>query len=357
MINDNSNLNKTGLTSSVSSTKSFSIANNGNIFDILSNKIYERPIEAIVREVYSNAIDANIAAKSTGGIKVTLPSSGNPVLIIEDNGIGMSDEKITEVYTQYGNSDKGNDNSQIGGFGIGCKTPFAYTDQITVVSWQNGTKNSYIAIRNDNGPELIRTASVECEPNTSGTIVTVPVMEEDIGEFYRAAVKVFLFAKEFPILNDYDAFLNEAKQYISNLETIEDFLKLREKIANSNLISLNENTIGARLLNVDTNNTVLIEIGGVVYTVSSSTVWNNFYNGYVILHAPVGELSVQASREKLNYDKKTTAKLEEIFNETVKKIIFDVKNMVENKSFSTGDRIKKILEFNIDKLSMLENVA
>jgi hypothetical protein len=31
--------------------------------------------------------------------------------------------------------------------------------------------------------------------------------------------------------------------------------------------------------------------------------------------------------------------------------------MVENKSFSTGDRIKKILEFNIDKLSMLENVA
>jgi HSP90 family molecular chaperone len=87
MINDNSNLNKTGLTSSVSSTKSFSIANNGNIFDILSNKIYERPIEAIVREVYSNAIDANIAAKSTGGIKVTLPSSGNPVLIIEDNGI------------------------------------------------------------------------------------------------------------------------------------------------------------------------------------------------------------------------------------------------------------------------------
>lgn len=305
--------------------KSFTIAANSNIFDILSNKLYERPIEAIVREIYSNAIDANIANGSKGKIEVVLPTESNPILKITDHGIGMSDEKVMKVYTEYGNSDKRNDNSQIGGFGIGCKTPFAYTDQFTIESCKDGVRNTYIAIKESNGPSIIKAGSCHCDE--SGTSVMVPVDKYDFNQFVSAAAKVFFWAQEFPEMDDasLETFLNCTK-YDLGIESLDDFLALREKAKT------------ATMLKKVFNKSLVAEIGGVMYGIDNGYFSNNFFDGTMVIHIPVGEVSVQASREKLNYDNATIEKLKEYYNGSVRKVIKEIEDTLTDKSLSFHDR-------------------
>ena len=326
----------------VGQKKSFTIAANNNIFDILSNKMYERPIEAIVREVYSNAIDANIANKSKGKLEVTLPTSANPILKITDHGIGMSDEKIMKVYTEYGNSDKGDDNSQIGGFGIGCKTPFAYTDQFTVESCKDGIKSTYIAIKEDGGPSIIKAGSCPC--NVSGTSVTIPVKENDFVAFVNAAVKVFFWAQEFPAMDEasIEAFLKVVRHTISGAETLETYLACREKAKT------------ATLMGNFFNESLVAEIGGVMYGIDSNYFSNNFWSGTMIIHIPVGEVSVQASREKLNYDNRTTEKLGKYFDEAIGKAIKEIEDLLADKELSFYERHNFLKNVNVDRLNSWE---
>lgn len=316
----------------------FTVAANSNIFDILSNKLYEHPIEAIVREVYSNAIDANIANGSKGKISVVLPTKSNPILKITDHGIGMSDEKIMKVYTEYGNSDKCDDNLQIGGFGVGCKTPFAYTDQFTVESCKDGTKNTYIAIKEDDGPSILKVESCSC--NENGTSVTIPVDTHDCSSFINAAVKVFFWAQEFPEMDDIST-----KAFIESISytTFDNYLKCREKAKLATLIE-----------GMPFNGSLVADIGGVAYSLDSSYFQNKFFDGTLIIHIPVGDVSVQASREKLNYDNKTIEKLTEYYDEAVRKAIEEIEATIADKSLSFYERHIFIKKINIEEFNRWE---
>jgi len=311
----------------VGKSQSFSIAQNMNILDILSNKMYEQPIEAIVREVYSNAIDANIEGKTSGKIDVVLPTKQNPVFRVTDHGIGMTDEKVRKVYCEYGNSTKGDDNSQIGGFGIGCKTPFAYTDQFTVTTSKNGKKNSYVAFKGETGYELVPASSSDCDE--SGTTVEVPVKPEDMEDFITAAVKVFFFAKEFPNMDEIS--LGAFKSWVRRclfLENEDEAMKVYmiERVRMQNGSSY--------FKKLQFGNNLLAEIGGVAYGIDSNVMKNDFFSGTIVIHIPVGEVSVQASREKLNYNKDTIAKLKKYFLESLRKFETEADEVLEDKSLS-----------------------
>ena len=323
------NIEKTNVESNLGKAHSFTIAQNMNILDILSNKMYENPIEAIIREVYSNAIDANIENKSTGKIEVVLPTKENPIFKVTDHGIGMTDAKIQKVYCEYGNSTKDGDNSQIGGFGIGCKTPFAYTDQFNVSSCKNGIRNSYIAYKGDNGYEMVSVSSVKDKDH--GTTVEVPVKEDDFNAFIRAANKVFFFAKEFPTFDEAsqeaftDMLFYTGVSYGRNLE---EYMANREKAKTSSFML---GSIG---------NGLIAEIGGVAYGIDGDYVKNNFFSGTILMHIPVGELSVQASREKLNYNKSTVEKLKKYYKETLEKFEKDISDVLNDNSLTYYERHK-----------------
>ena len=113
----------------------FSIdTSNHFIFDLLRSKIYENPIKAICREVSCNARDANRSVgKGDVPIEITVPSYNNLSLIIKDCGPGISPYLIENIFIKYAASTKRDDNTQTGGFGLGAKTPFAYTDSFTIV--------------------------------------------------------------------------------------------------------------------------------------------------------------------------------------------------------------------------------
>jgi DNA topoisomerase VI subunit B len=107
----------------------FSIGDPSVIIDIIRKKIYSHPIRTMVQEYLSNAKDSCLeAGKDSSCIHVSLPTHLKPEFSIRDYGVGMSDERIREVFVQYGISTKRNSVSQLGYFGIGSKSGWAYTD-------------------------------------------------------------------------------------------------------------------------------------------------------------------------------------------------------------------------------------
>jgi hypothetical protein len=122
-------------------TIDFDISNSAEFFHILSSTLYTDQRLAVIREVVCNAWDAHIASGRTNlPVEVILE---NNQITIRDFGNGIADEDMGHIYGTYGNSTKQNDGKQTGGFGLGCKAPFAYTDHFQVVSHHKGVKTIY----------------------------------------------------------------------------------------------------------------------------------------------------------------------------------------------------------------------
>ena len=140
----------------------------GIIIDSLIN-LYSDPIGSIVREVTSNCYDAHreknlkikhvIPMEKDDDPKWFHPISKKPEIefqeenilvgvgnafLFRDFGIGLSKERVEQIYTLFGNSTKRDNNHQIGGFGIGAKSPFSYTDTFYLISNHNGKTFNYM---------------------------------------------------------------------------------------------------------------------------------------------------------------------------------------------------------------------
>ena len=158
----------------VKNSGSFTATSDPHFFLELSRNLYKNPIRAIIRELLCNAIDANTEAKVDNDVILHLPTSMDSTFSIEDNGVGMSANTIINVYTVYGKSTKSGENDSIGGFGLGSKTPFAYTKQLVVESSKDGIKNTYVFYLNEEGtPSYTLVNSEMCEK--SGTKISFKI--------------------------------------------------------------------------------------------------------------------------------------------------------------------------------------
>ena len=118
---------------SISKPRAFSIANSKEAFSVLSSGLYNNQILAIVRELSCNAYDAHVAAgKKDVPFEIHFPSVFEPFFSIKDNGTGLSDSDVYELYTTYFGTNKSNSNLFIGALGLGSKSPFCYTEGFTV---------------------------------------------------------------------------------------------------------------------------------------------------------------------------------------------------------------------------------
>ena len=130
--------NNTKQKDNISNSSKFSIDSSSfRAFMALSDNLYSQKEFAIVRELISNAIDASIAANTNEPIKITL---NEKLFSIEDFGIGISLDNFINIYSVYMNITKKDDKNSIGGFGIGGKTPFIYTDKFIVETTDPETK-------------------------------------------------------------------------------------------------------------------------------------------------------------------------------------------------------------------------
>lgn len=165
----------------------FAVKSDAAFFDVLSNSLYSMPKLAVIRETITNAVDAHKEAGINEPVAVQYNYRDN-LLIVSDKGQGIPHDKIHEIYCTYGNSTKKN-NDSTGGFGLGCKSPFAVTNSFTVTNSNSGVRKTYILDKKNGIPEIISIKKGE-EDSQSGLTVTIPFTnnKEDLSTQIRAFV-------------------------------------------------------------------------------------------------------------------------------------------------------------------------
>ena len=286
--------------------QNFGMSDSAEFFTVLSDTLYRDKKLAVVREVICNAWDAHIdASKQDVPIEITLTDYD---LTIRDFGKGIAKDKIGPVYCVYGASTKASDGAQTGGFGLGCKAPFAYSNHFTVTSCHNGTRTLWAisrgGIESDGKPSFREMVSTKTEE--TGIAVSVPIeTQNDSREFHQLILKVVK-------LGGINAELNGQR-----LDTY-DYTEARKTgfCVMPQGFSLNESRC-------------YVLYGAVTYPVRDtdpktkrllSELRNFISSGVVMLIAKPHTIGVTPSREALSYSELTNATINKLLEKTLNSV-------------------------------------
>jgi hypothetical protein len=270
-------------------TSSFGLSLNGKAFRTLSDKLYTNKIGSLVREIASNAMDAHIASGSPEKpITIYLPTDFDPHFVVKDTGTGIDPKNIVSVYCTMFESTKENTNSQVGAYGLGSKTPYAYTDSFVVENIYKGKKYLYSMFLDESGiPTTSLMGAYETnEPN--GLSVKVPVERND---FYKFKNEVSTQLRYFDVL-----------PIVANVPDFE-FPKLSEILIDYNGVKVFKN-------NTSRYTGMTIVQGGVGYPVSyhdvsslidssNIQIFGYLYDNGAVLTFDIGEIDIPPTRENI----------------------------------------------------------
>lgn len=124
------------------------------MLEMLSKSFYSNPIGSIVREITSNCFDSHIEAKVDEPVIIKIALDEEEYISFTDFGMGLSPDRIKKVYMKYFTSTKRDTNEQIGGFGLGSKTPLAYSDYFYITTIVDKIKYSYLFSKGATLPTL-----------------------------------------------------------------------------------------------------------------------------------------------------------------------------------------------------------
>lgn len=288
---------------------SFTIERSPKLFKALSKNLYKDDVLAVVREISCNAYDAHVEAKKLNvPFVVNVPGVFSPYFEVKDFGKGLTEleimgdtEKgISGLYTSYFKSSKNNTDEQIGGWGLGSKSPFAYTKQFNVESRQNGICKFYNCFENEQGePSVIKMGeSITNEPD--GLTVKIPVRREDYNRFAVAVKNVFSFWESKPIFTGNGVIFNTYDYEIKE----KDFAIVKDE--NLGCLTLVVNNIR---YSVDHGKIKLPKVFQGVYQY-------NTLSNRTIIFCNISDVNVTLSRDNLEYTTKTI----DFINKSLEKI-------------------------------------
>lgn len=283
--------------------KSFTIKQDHKTFRAFSDGLYSDKISSIIRELACNAIDIQRKTENKDKpFEIYLPCKNNSKFVIRDYGTGLSPNEIDEIYTTYGESTKEDNNDDIGGFGLGSKTPFAYADQYFVRSYYNGTIYTYCFYFNADEPAY-KLLGIDDTDAPNGLEIYFDVREEDYDEFSKKAKRILPWLSVMP--NIWGSSIEENgffKQKGSENHRKDWLLEHKESI-----LFENENIIISDAKHLQKINFVQ---GGVVYslgvdvsdfeTLDILTKALDKHDLKLILKCNIGTLELARSRESLS---------------------------------------------------------
>ncbi|MBF84543.1 MAG: hypothetical protein CL489_08720 [Acidobacteria bacterium] len=230
----------------------------------------------------TNGLDGHIKnGNPEEPIKVALPNKLYPQFTVRDYGTGMEHDFIMNEYSSYFKSTKDDSNDEVGGHGLGCKSPFAYTSSFTVKSYQNGVLRVYSCYMKANGEPSIDFQLETRTDERNGVEVSVPVEE-----------------------NDFNRFENEAAYVISTFDVKPD-INVNPKFEMEHFID------SVYVTDVSLESKVMIRMGNVIYPLSNNddirdVLWKTNFrskiNKTIIIDMPIGEVPVAVSRENIEYE-------------------------------------------------------
>lgn len=300
------------------------------VFQMFTKNIYSNPIGTVVREITSNCFDSHVEAgiKAPVLIKKSFDDQTNTHYIsFIDYGVGMSPDRVKNVYAVYFESTKRCDNTQIGGFGIGAKSVLAYKrptgygtgeydNSFYVITVYNGVKYYYCIVEGTDSPEISLLHEEETTEH-NGTEVRIPVLEKDLNTFAKEMVRQLYYFEDII----FEGFENT--RYGDTL--------------------LNEYQIihGKTFLyrGTEYSSTMHVCLGRVAYPIDYDVLGLNSRNYYipVAVKLEVGEINVTASREQLDYSEHTIKvlkkKLDEVKAEITQLLIKQYENIVTLKDY------------------------
>ncbi|MCQ2172256.1 MAG: hypothetical protein MJZ17_05875 [Bacteroidales bacterium] len=148
----------------------------GFLVALLRDKLYTDKRKVALFETLANAVDANRWVNAKKNVEVILTRKN---LVIRDYGPGCDRDKMQNVYFAYCNSTKSSDNVNIGGFGIGSKSPSAYSDAYFVISRNGGMATMYMSVIDGRTNKVSVMYSIPLEdPEDTGLTVIIPISED-----------------------------------------------------------------------------------------------------------------------------------------------------------------------------------
>ncbi|PAT02723.1 hypothetical protein CI105_01835 [Candidatus Izimaplasma bacterium ZiA1] len=226
----------------------------GSILKDLGINLYSS-ISSVLSEVIANSYDAD-ASK----VLIWLHPDKNQI-IIQDNGLGMSEKEINDRFLSVGLSkrSKGNDNrtpkynrSIMGRKGIGKLAPLAISQSLDILSYKEGVlagcKIEKDKLLENKGKEPYKPLEIDGKTivgknwivqEGSGTMLILNGVTKSIK---RNAISVRkMIAKNFPLLDkDFSIYIDEEQisykdlNYFSNLEYMIDISSTKENLSKSN---------------------------------------------------------------------------------------------------------------------------
>ena len=295
-----------------SKSKAFSITASPKVFKILSSDLYTNKIRAVVRELITNMIDAHALNGNPEKFIVQVPGRLDPRFVCRDFGPGMSDFDIQGddnspgLYNSYFSSSKAESNDFIGGFGLGSKSPFSYTDTFSITSYHKGEIRGYVAYMDGDGPQIKPTFVKEMGPDDkTGIEIVVPVEEKDFRNFAYEVSYIMRPFKDLAIINGLDREID----YFPDFDDYYGVNPERYWPDRGGLYAI---------------------YGGIVYPIDGvirDRNWLSIRNEVNYIKFPMGSLDIAPSREALSLDDRTRKNIiervkelsEKAFNEDVKR--------------------------------------
>lgn len=259
------------------------------LYKLATKNQYSDPVGSIIRELVSNAYDATTEAGSDNPVILELTGNvlaGGHFRVI-DKGVGMSPDRI-RLYMKWYSSSKREDNVQIGGFGIGGKSPLAYTSFYFIDTVHDGVLYNYIVSEGETIPECLLLSS-ETTDLPNGTTVNFEVLGSDLRKFISAIPRQLCYFDNV---------------WVNDLTTTHSIEYDNEGIVyDTDLFKFAYNNVSTELQNLH----VLID--KVAYPINFSIIKESVIAVPFGLKFGIGELEVTPSRENLMY---TDAVIEKI---------------------------------------------
>lgn len=294
--------------------QSLRIDDEGSLFYILSTALYSDKPLALVREVVCNAWDSHIESGRTDKpLEIKLDWDR---LSIRDFGHGIHRDDIVKIYGTYGGSTKKDNGEVTGGFGLGSKAPFAYTEHFEVISHHDGVKTIYKMSQSSavvgGKPSIAEIVSV---PTTeTGLEVNIQLKDRNDRHRFTEIIHQIVSFGEMNVLFNLDEI-----ETIPFSKAVNGFLMMQRRDMNRSSAK---------------NSSIAIRLGHVIYPLEEVDEFSLQYNRVieflksadrsrsaweqttwtVVLQAPADSISVTPSRESLSMTDRTITTITELLD-------------------------------------------
>lgn len=377
MIINNGVQEKAEVIGNIDTSNSMRMNLNAQSYELLLSNLYSDPLGSTIRELSTNAVEANQNSGTTKKVVLQLPNALSTDLIIKDYGTGLNDKEIDKYLNCLFSSSKGESNDSMGGFGLGSKSPLALVDSFYLSSVKDGVQYDYMWIKERGQiPTPIFQGSDKVNKE-NGITITVPLGSSskiplyNLSSTVRQSVNRQLFG-----FKDLVRIVEDASVKYEDMVDVTDKVITWKPVLDLPSISLFEKKEDTNSYRRTGNNydEFYVRVGTVVYRYNASHTVNlnwirsyirNPYDFVVVINVPIGKLDIPMSREEINTtsDNATvissiTAKAEAEIKAEYKKIPFDfdvgaVKFQEQLQSYSNNSSL--VYNISADPASLEKN--